>query len=91
MHPLNKEWCTVYSLLLFVILSEHLTAQGNSCLLARTTVTPAAFYKLLLAMVQNAEKLSRHIPCSCCNLYKLISYFTRGMKIMIFTIITMMT
>lgn len=63
---------------------------SKSFLLGRNTVTPGVFYKLLLAMVQNAEKLSRHIPCSCCNLYRLISYFTRGIKIMVFAIIVMM-
>lgn len=88
-HPLKEKWCTVYSLVLFVILSKHLTVQASSSVSSEHG-TPAAFYKPLLAVVQNTEKLLRHIPCSCCNFYKLISYFTRGIKIMIFVIITMM-
>lgn len=91
MHPLNEKQCTLYPIVLFIESSEYVTAQANSCLLARNTVTPEVLYKLLLAEVQNAEKLPRHIPHSCCNLYKLISYCTKGIKIMIFTIITMMT
>lgn len=82
----------VHSVLVSFIchIGQTFDSPSKFLLLAQNTVTPAAFYKPLLAVVQNTEKLLRHIPCSCCNFYKLISYFTRGIKIMIFVIITMM-
>lgn len=88
MHPLKEKWCTVYSLVLSCWANIWQSKQTLS--VSSEHGTPAAFYKPLLAVVQNTEKLLRHIPCSCCNFYKLISYFTRGIKIMIFVIITMM-